>query len=73
MGLVFGANRSEHQTDEEGPQVTKSVEELQSDLFNLMEEEIRKKIQTLLDQHRIMTVATLRPDGWPQATTVGHV
>ncbi len=27
----------------------------------------------LLDQHRIMTVATLRPDGWPQATTVGYV
>ena len=27
----------------------------------------------LLDQHRIMTVATLRPDGWPQTTTVGYV
>src|SRR4029077_20751852 len=39
----------------------------------LMKEEIRKKILTLLDQHRIMTVATLRPDGWPQATTVGYV
>ena len=38
-----------------------------------MDEEIRKKILTLLDQHRIMTVATLRPDGWPQATTVGYV
>jgi len=25
-----------------------------------------------LDQHRIMTIATLRPDGWPQATTVGY-
>ena len=24
-------------------------------------------------QHRIMTVATVRPDGWPQATTVGFV
>jgi len=24
------------------------------------------------NQHRIMTVATLRPDGWPQATTVGY-
>lgn len=34
---------------------------------------IRKKILQLLDQHRIMTVATLRPDGWPQATTVGYV
>jgi nitroimidazol reductase NimA-like FMN-containing flavoprotein (pyridoxamine 5'-phosphate oxidase superfamily) len=38
-----------------------------------MDEEIRKKVLTLLDQHRIMTVATLRPDGWPQATTVGYV
>src|SRR6266446_10059550 len=38
-----------------------------------MEERIRRKILTLLDQHRIMTVATLRPDGWPQATTVGYV
>jgi nitroimidazol reductase NimA-like FMN-containing flavoprotein (pyridoxamine 5'-phosphate oxidase superfamily) len=38
-----------------------------------MEAEIRSKILTLLDQHRIMTVATLRPDGWPQATTVGYV
>jgi len=38
-----------------------------------MDEEIRKTILTLLDQHRIMTVATLRPDGWPQATTVGYV
>jgi nitroimidazol reductase NimA-like FMN-containing flavoprotein (pyridoxamine 5'-phosphate oxidase superfamily) len=38
-----------------------------------MDEKIREKILTLLDQHRIMTVATLRPDGWPQATTVGYV
>jgi nitroimidazol reductase NimA-like FMN-containing flavoprotein (pyridoxamine 5'-phosphate oxidase superfamily) len=38
-----------------------------------MDDEIRKKILDLLDQHRIMTVATLRPDGWPQATTVGYV
>lgn len=38
-----------------------------------MDKEIRKKILTLLDQHRIMTLATLRPDGWPQATTVGYV
>ena len=38
-----------------------------------MEDQIKMKIQTLLDQHRIMTVATLRPDGWPQATTVGYV
>ena len=38
-----------------------------------MEESIRQKILALLDAHRIMTVATLRPDGWPQATTVGYV
>ena len=38
-----------------------------------MEDVMRKKILTLLDEHRIMTVATLRPDGWPQATTVGYV
>lgn len=38
-----------------------------------MDAEMKRKILTLLDQHRIMTVATLRPDGWPQATTVGYV
>jgi nitroimidazol reductase NimA-like FMN-containing flavoprotein (pyridoxamine 5'-phosphate oxidase superfamily) len=38
-----------------------------------MDEAIKNKILTLLDQHRIMTIATLRPDGWPQATTVGYV
>ena len=37
-----------------------------------MREEIKQKIAGLLDQHRIMTIATLRPDGWPQATTVGY-
>jgi nitroimidazol reductase NimA-like FMN-containing flavoprotein (pyridoxamine 5'-phosphate oxidase superfamily) len=38
-----------------------------------MDDKIKRKIQELLDQHRIMTVATVRPDGWPQATTVGYV
>jgi hypothetical protein len=37
-----------------------------------MDDQIRGKILTLLDQHRIMTLATVRPDGWPQATTVGY-
>jgi nitroimidazol reductase NimA-like FMN-containing flavoprotein (pyridoxamine 5'-phosphate oxidase superfamily) len=37
-----------------------------------MDDEIKSKILDLLDQHRIMTIATLRPDGWPQATTVGY-
>ena len=35
-----------------------------------MDEEIRNKILNVLDQHRVLTIATLRPDGWPQATTV---
>jgi len=34
---------------------------------------LKEKIQSLLDQHRVMTIATVRPDGWPQATTVGYV
>jgi nitroimidazol reductase NimA-like FMN-containing flavoprotein (pyridoxamine 5'-phosphate oxidase superfamily) len=38
-----------------------------------MDDAIRTKILALLDEHRIMTIATLRPDGWPQATTVGYV
>lgn len=37
-----------------------------------MDDAIRSKILALLDHHRIMTIATLRPDGWPQATTVGY-
>jgi nitroimidazol reductase NimA-like FMN-containing flavoprotein (pyridoxamine 5'-phosphate oxidase superfamily) len=37
-----------------------------------MDAVIRTKILTLLDEHRNMTIATLRPDGWPQATTVGY-
>jgi len=27
---------------------------------------------TILDANRIMTIATVRPDGWPQATIVGY-
>jgi hypothetical protein len=38
-----------------------------------VDEQIKAKILALLDQHRIMSIATLRPDGWPQATTVGYV
>ena len=38
-----------------------------------MNDETREKILALLDQHRIMTLATARLDGWPQATTVGYV
>src|SRR5512134_2386774 len=38
-----------------------------------MDDAMKRKILALLDGHRIMTIATLRPDGWPQATTVGYV
>jgi nitroimidazol reductase NimA-like FMN-containing flavoprotein (pyridoxamine 5'-phosphate oxidase superfamily) len=38
-----------------------------------MDATIRKRIIDILDANRIMTVATLRPDRWPQATTVGYV
>lgn len=38
-----------------------------------MDDSMKRKILALLEGHRIMTIATLRPDGWPQATTVGYV
>jgi nitroimidazol reductase NimA-like FMN-containing flavoprotein (pyridoxamine 5'-phosphate oxidase superfamily) len=37
-----------------------------------MDEAVRRKIVSLLDQHRTMRIATLRPDGWPQVTSVGY-
>lgn len=36
-----------------------------------MDTAIKRQILAIMDAHRVMTVATLRPDGWPQATTVG--
>jgi general stress protein 26 len=33
----------------------------------------REVLATELRAHRLMTLATLRPDGWPQATTVAYV
>ena len=38
-----------------------------------MDDTLKSKILELLDQHRLMTIATNRSDGWPQATTVGYV
>jgi PPOX class probable F420-dependent enzyme len=35
--------------------------------------EPKSKILELLDENRLMTVATIRPDGWPQATMVGYM
>jgi nitroimidazol reductase NimA-like FMN-containing flavoprotein (pyridoxamine 5'-phosphate oxidase superfamily) len=37
-----------------------------------MDAALERQILSLLDAHRDMTIATLRPDGWPQATTVGY-
>ncbi len=34
---------------------------------------LKALILRLLDEHRVMTIATNRPDGWPQATMVGYV
>ena len=36
-----------------------------------MDADLTAKILAVLDARRDMTLATLRPDGWPQATTVG--
>jgi nitroimidazol reductase NimA-like FMN-containing flavoprotein (pyridoxamine 5'-phosphate oxidase superfamily) len=37
-----------------------------------MQHEFKQQIIDLLNQHRIMTIATNRADGWPQATVVGY-
>ena len=37
-----------------------------------MKRALKQQIIDLLNQHRIMTVATNREDGWPQATVVGY-
>lgn len=38
-----------------------------------MNPQAEAKILQILNQNRIMTIATLRSDGWPQATAVGYV
>jgi len=38
-----------------------------------MDGALKSKILELLNQNRLTTIATNRPDGWPQATTVGYV
>ena len=38
-----------------------------------MDAALHANILQLLDEHRLMSLATLRSDGWPQATTVGYV
>lgn len=39
----------------------------------LEDADLTPRILAILDEHRLMAVATLRPDGWPQATMVGYV
>lgn len=36
-------------------------------------DKLTQDVLALLDENRIMCLATLRPDGWPQATMVGYV
>ena len=38
-----------------------------------MDEALRSKILELLQRHHMMTLATIRPDGYPQATTVNYI
>lgn len=37
------------------------------------DDDLRSTVAAILDENSVMTVATLRPDGWPQATLVGYV
>ena len=37
-----------------------------------MDRDFKAEITALLDEHRIMTIATVRDDGWPQATVVSY-
>jgi general stress protein 26 len=37
-----------------------------------MKNALKQLVVHLLNEHRIMTIATNRPDGWPQATVVGY-
>jgi general stress protein 26 len=38
-----------------------------------MKTRLKDLVLRLLKEHRVMTIATNRPDGWPQATIVGYV
>jgi nitroimidazol reductase NimA-like FMN-containing flavoprotein (pyridoxamine 5'-phosphate oxidase superfamily) len=38
-----------------------------------MKTEMRESILRILEEHRLMSLATVRPDGWPQATVVSYV
>lgn len=36
-------------------------------------EDLKARFIAELDKRRVLSIATLRPDGWPQATIVGYV
>ena len=38
-----------------------------------MEEEVRTRIESILSRGKDLTIATVREDGYPQATTVSYV
>jgi general stress protein 26 len=38
-----------------------------------MKTRLKTLVLRVLDENRVMTIATNRPDGWPQATIVGYV
>lgn len=38
-----------------------------------MDNALKVKILDVLEHHNVMTLATIRPDGFPQATTVNYV
>ena len=42
-------------------------------LLSHMDEALRSRILEVLRRQHIMTVATIRPDGYPQATTVNYI
>lgn len=43
-----------------------------SETLGASDPDLKAKVLALLDENSTMTVATLRPDGWPQATIVGY-
>ena len=44
-----------------------------SEASGAAEIDLKAKIVAILDENRVMSIATVRPDGWPQATIVGYV
>jgi nitroimidazol reductase NimA-like FMN-containing flavoprotein (pyridoxamine 5'-phosphate oxidase superfamily) len=49
------------------------LETTMSTLETHADEDRKAKILAILDENRIASVATVRPDGWPQVTMVGYV